>query len=582
MGNPGQRSLMIALALLVLSARPAVATDFQVLGATNGLNGFRDVCRPGSYLVGLRARTGKWMDKVGIVCKKLNADGSMGPRDVGYGSHGGNGGAEIENVCSDGKLIKGMYFFLAANKGLVTAIVFSCSSASNTGPGLYDPSNPISFGNRDMNNDSGKSRDQFCPDGEAAIGLAGSFSTYVNAIGLICGPQVKPAAMCASGYVWRDSFDGDITCVKPDDRWKLANGQCRNGYVFLQQPPREKVCVTPAQRDAAAKNAASAAKQAAANRLLSSDARDFVGTWHIKTTDKLEFDLQIWVVNVHYSGSYSYGAVTGGFAGNVKRRDSNGGTSVRLDFAKSKSANDKGDSGFFEVYTDNRLVGKIVVKEPGSAPKYLTWYGTRLSREAKAGEAKTTTPATVDPQEAADRDPRDKTPLQCQQAWVRNQQRCDGRFNGINRPQCYVQFQQILGACVGLATQQDDGAAPAGDAAEAPQPQPMPEAGDRPDFTGTWDMHNSRGTHFILTLNVHGRRVAGTFFTPGRPKNGGTLSGRITHDGTMSYTFEQPRLGFRGKGRMMISQDAIEGTFSVDNSTEPYSWSGVRTAGGGR
>lgn len=101
-------------------------------------------------------------------------------------------------------------------------------------------------------------------------------------------------------------------------------------------------------------------------------------------------------------------------------------------------------------------------------------------------------------------------------------------------------------------------------------------------FDGTWQMHNSRGTPFILTLRVRGDRVSGKFFTPGRPKNSGVLEGRITGEGVMDYAFQQPKLGFRGRGRMTVAGDQMDGQFSVENSSEDYSWSGVRTAGDGQ
>jgi hypothetical protein len=53
---------------------------------------------------------------------------------------------------------------------------------------------------------------------------------------------------CRSGYVWRERFDGDTTCVPPAERYQLANGYCRNGYVWRESNPSDHVCVTPAQR----------------------------------------------------------------------------------------------------------------------------------------------------------------------------------------------------------------------------------------------------------------------------------------------------------------------------------------------
>src|SRR5215472_1575289 len=59
--------------------------------------------------------------------------------------------------------------------------------------------------------------------------------------------EVAPAP-CESGYVWRDNFDGDTVCVKPDERHRLANGACSPGYVWREAFDGDTVCVTPAQR----------------------------------------------------------------------------------------------------------------------------------------------------------------------------------------------------------------------------------------------------------------------------------------------------------------------------------------------
>ena len=57
-----------------------------------------------------------------------------------------------------------------------------------------------------------------------------------------------PATACASGYVWRERFEGDVVCVKPEERFRLADGTCRSGYVWRDATPGDNVCVTPAQR----------------------------------------------------------------------------------------------------------------------------------------------------------------------------------------------------------------------------------------------------------------------------------------------------------------------------------------------
>lgn len=133
-----------------------------------------------------------------------------------------------------------------------------------------------------------------------------------------------------------------------------------------------------------------------------------------------------------------------------------------------------------------------------------------------------------------------------------------------------------------------------GDAAQPPPPPPPPadeNAGNdggaplpeqNTGFAGTWDMRNQSGTQFILTLTVQGGQVDGRFFTPGRPRNSGALSGQIAADGSLTYTFQQPGLRVRGQGQLSLSQDSLSGQFSVDNSNRPFSWSGTRTQNTGR
>ena len=70
----------------------------------------------------------------------------------------------------------------------------------------------------------------------------------------------------------------------------------------------------------------------------------------------------------------------------------------------------------------------------------------------------------VDPQEVADMDPSGKTPAQCQDAFRRNQQRCDNRFgvvDSIAKTQCILPLQQLFSTCVSLASKAGGGEPPA-------------------------------------------------------------------------------------------------------------------------
>jgi hypothetical protein len=72
-----------------------------------------------------------------------------------------------------------------------------------------------------------------------------SMLTIITFIG---SGHANAAALCASGFVWRERFDGDTVCVPPDQRWKMENGYCRSGYVWRERFDGDTVCVPPSER----------------------------------------------------------------------------------------------------------------------------------------------------------------------------------------------------------------------------------------------------------------------------------------------------------------------------------------------
>ena len=50
---------------------------------------------------------------------------------------------------------------------------------------------------------------------------------------------------CPDPYVWRESFDYDFKCVVAWDKWRLENGQCRSGYVWIGVPPTKTSASLP-------------------------------------------------------------------------------------------------------------------------------------------------------------------------------------------------------------------------------------------------------------------------------------------------------------------------------------------------
>ncbi|MFB7467603.1 hypothetical protein ACFCZ1_29615 [Streptomyces sp. NPDC056224] len=70
---------------------------------------------------------------------------------------------------------------------------------------------------------------------------------------------------CKQGYVWRDSYEGDVLCVTPDERRRAHDANpnrqpgggaygpatCLPGYVWRDSFDGDTLCVTPAERQQA-------------------------------------------------------------------------------------------------------------------------------------------------------------------------------------------------------------------------------------------------------------------------------------------------------------------------------------------
>lgn len=96
-----------------------------------------------------------------------------------------------------------------------------------------------------------------------------AFSLLISAVGAISSAQAGGAYgpdTCRQGYVWREAYPGDHTCVTPAQRGRatIDNRQsgnrvsetdrtygdttCRQGYVWRESFVGDTACVTPDER----------------------------------------------------------------------------------------------------------------------------------------------------------------------------------------------------------------------------------------------------------------------------------------------------------------------------------------------
>jgi hypothetical protein len=176
-------SSLLALALVAgLGPARAAATTFPPYGA-RGDASFSDTCPAGEYLVGLRGRSGAWIDQIQISCRSLT--GNLGGAPYYGPARGGNGGGPSEEHCPGGQVINYMAFGLTAGDRQVNHFLFDCISPTDG-----SKHHSIRIGPA-VSTDKAPQRQQ-CPAGEAATGIAGRYGKHVNAVGLICSKLAVP------------------------------------------------------------------------------------------------------------------------------------------------------------------------------------------------------------------------------------------------------------------------------------------------------------------------------------------------------------------------------------------------------
>jgi hypothetical protein len=103
------RSTLLALSLGMFSVAPVSSTYLppQYLPVYGGSGGtaFTRSCGAGKVLTGLRFRGGLLVDAVGILCRPVLADGTLGPESNVGTLAGGGGGTAGTSSCGAGRVV---------------------------------------------------------------------------------------------------------------------------------------------------------------------------------------------------------------------------------------------------------------------------------------------------------------------------------------------------------------------------------------------------------------------------------------------------------------------------------------------
>ncbi|NYH99947.1 CAP domain-containing protein [Cupriavidus plantarum] len=183
--------LCFLILLSSLHSRLGSARDFAAVGA-QGDFAARDACPAGQFLVGMRVRSGAWMDQISITCAPVAPNGDVGAPWFGT-TRGGNGGGPSERTCGAGKIVGGIgLLFTDGNRQVLTIDVSCRSTTGNDRTTFRLGQEPPGFSRF-------PTEIQTCPAGEAATGVQGRYGRHVNALGLLCGAFTPGGGSGAGG-----------------------------------------------------------------------------------------------------------------------------------------------------------------------------------------------------------------------------------------------------------------------------------------------------------------------------------------------------------------------------------------------
>lgn len=148
---------------------------------------FEDRCPHGRYIVGLRVRSGAWMDQLTVICSAVSSEGRTSGNQY-LRPRGGLGGGQSERNCAPDHVTNHIKFRMTRGDRQVKSMTVECRRAIGSGNRGFTVGGPLSDGN------IGTYVDQRCPPGDAAVGMQGRYGKHVNAIGLICARLVLQRA----------------------------------------------------------------------------------------------------------------------------------------------------------------------------------------------------------------------------------------------------------------------------------------------------------------------------------------------------------------------------------------------------
>jgi len=180
-------STLAALSLLtpsasVLQSQNLPTQNLPVLGGSGG-SGFTRDCGAGRVLSGLRYRSGAVIDAIGLLCRPVLPDGSLGPESTVGTLAGGGGGTTAAASCPTGMVVSALRVRFGS---YVSYVIITCRGwRADTRTYASSGGSAVSLGS--VLTPSAATTDEACESThQPGAGIRGRAASFVDALGLAC------------------------------------------------------------------------------------------------------------------------------------------------------------------------------------------------------------------------------------------------------------------------------------------------------------------------------------------------------------------------------------------------------------
>ena len=141
-------------------------------GGTGGTQAIEVSCPPGYLATGLIGASGLYIDRVGLQCSQLEADGTAGNVSIAE-ARGGSGGTEFTLACPTNQFLVTV---MGRSGSYVDQLTGSCESIDQA----------FSFQSGSTGGDGGSPFTAKCPSGYAVTGVYGRYGNWMDSLNIIC------------------------------------------------------------------------------------------------------------------------------------------------------------------------------------------------------------------------------------------------------------------------------------------------------------------------------------------------------------------------------------------------------------